>query len=60
MKQSFCNAVCADVSTVSQLLICPGPLALHSTDHELIPASNTSLAAVHGSAIENNVRYYPT
>jgi hypothetical protein len=31
-----------------------------STDHELIPARNASLAAVHGSASGSNVRYYPT
>jgi hypothetical protein len=40
------------------------PIVYHclvlSTDHELIPARNASLAAVHGSARGSNVRYYPT
>jgi len=31
-----------------------------STDHELIPESNASLAAMQGSASGSNVRYYPT
>jgi hypothetical protein len=31
-----------------------------STDHELIPARNANLAAMHGSASGSNVRYYPT
>jgi hypothetical protein len=31
-----------------------------STDHELIPVRNASLAAMHGSARESNVQYYPT
>jgi hypothetical protein len=31
-----------------------------STDHEMIPARNTSLAAMHGSASGSNVCYYPT
>jgi hypothetical protein len=31
-----------------------------STDHELIPARNASLAAMQGSATGSNVRYYPT
>jgi hypothetical protein len=33
---------------------------LLSTDHELIPARNASLAAMQGSDSESNVRYYPT
>jgi hypothetical protein len=33
---------------------------LLSTDHELIPARNASLAAMHGSVSGSNVRYYPT
>jgi hypothetical protein len=33
---------------------------LQSTDHELIPARNASLAAMQGSASGSNVRYYPT
>jgi hypothetical protein len=33
---------------------------LLSTDHELIPARNTSLAVMHGSASGSNVRYYST
>jgi hypothetical protein len=33
---------------------------LLSTDHELIPARNPSLVAMHGSASGGNVRYYPT
>jgi hypothetical protein len=32
---------------------------LLSTDHELIPARNASLAAMQGSAKGSNVRYYP-
>jgi hypothetical protein len=31
-----------------------------STDHELIPARDVSLAAIQSSASESNVRYYPT
>jgi hypothetical protein len=31
-----------------------------STDHELIPARNASIAALQGSASGSNVRYYPT
>jgi hypothetical protein len=31
-----------------------------STDHELIPTKNASLAAMLGSASGSNVRYYPT
>jgi hypothetical protein len=31
-----------------------------STEHELIPAEDASLAAMHGSASGSNVRYYPT
>jgi hypothetical protein len=34
-------------------------LLVHSTDHELIPARNVSLAAVQVSSEGNNVRYYP-
>jgi hypothetical protein len=30
------------------------------TDHELIPASNASLAGMQGSVRGSNVRYYPT
>jgi hypothetical protein len=33
---------------------------VQSTDHELIPARYASLAAMHGSASGNNIRYYPT
>jgi hypothetical protein len=33
---------------------------VQSTDHELIPATNASLAAVQGSASGSNVRYDPT
>jgi hypothetical protein len=33
---------------------------VQSTDHDLIPTMNASLAAMQGSAIGNNVRYYPT
>jgi hypothetical protein len=35
-------------------------LSTDHTDHELIPARNASLAAMHGSASGSNVRYYPT
>jgi hypothetical protein len=31
-----------------------------STDHEMIPVKNASVAAMHGSASVSNVRYYPT
>jgi hypothetical protein len=31
-----------------------------SLDHELIPARNSSIAAMQGSASGNNVRYYST
>jgi hypothetical protein len=40
--------------------IIPLSLTLLPTYHELIPATNASLAAMHGSASESNVRYYPT
>jgi hypothetical protein len=33
---------------------------LQSTDHELIPARNASLAAMQSYASGSNVRYYPT
>jgi hypothetical protein len=33
---------------------------LLSTDHEMIPVRNASLAAMQGSASGSNVRYYPT
>jgi hypothetical protein len=33
---------------------------IQTTDHELIPARNASLAEMQGSAIGSNVRYYPT
>jgi predicted aconitase len=35
-------------------------LDVQSTDHELIPARNASLAAMQGSASGSNVRYYLT
>jgi hypothetical protein len=38
----------------------PGNIVLLSTDHELIPARNAGLAAMHGSASRSNVRYYQT
>jgi hypothetical protein len=45
----------------------PSCLRLHGTEviiqstyHEVIPARNTSLTAMHGSASGSNVRYYPT
>jgi hypothetical protein len=34
--------------------------ACYSSVHELIPATNASLAAMQGSASGSNVRYYPT
>jgi hypothetical protein len=43
------------LSTVAELTT-----EVQSTDHELIAARNASLAAMHGSANESNVRYYPT
>jgi hypothetical protein len=39
---------------------CAREKQLQSTDHELIPARNASLAAVQGSASGSSVRYYPT
>jgi hypothetical protein len=42
------------------ILYCTSTFRLQSTDHELIPARNESLAAMHGSASGSNVRYYPT
>jgi hypothetical protein len=32
---------------------------VQSTDHELFPARNASVAAMQGSASGSNVRYYP-
>jgi hypothetical protein len=32
---------------------------LPSTDHQLIPARNATLEAMHGSSTGSNVRYYP-
>jgi hypothetical protein len=34
--------------------------AVKSADHELIPAGNASLAAMHGSPSGSDIRYYPT
>jgi hypothetical protein len=42
---------CDDVYNTLQIL---------STDHELIPARNANLAAMHGYAGGSNIRHYPT
>jgi hypothetical protein len=47
----------ADKGSSSSLVVGTGAIVHRS---QLMPARNASLAAMHGSARESNVRYYPT
>jgi hypothetical protein len=55
--KSICNENVVDEMTKVQRKVLG---LLQSTDHELVPARNASLAAMQGFANGSNVLYYPT